>query len=888
MRTLSTALRKVYEAEGGYAVHSRARLSNDSGSTWQDLRSLRNRDFYMGASWTESVDSGITELHLYLRREVDSLSLSPYIQGSALNNPAGSYEPLLQDGHSLVQVQVAIRPLQATPPEEADWLSVFEGLLVAFGGGSGEGVLDCYCRDMGAFLMHTFIEEEREYGSDSGTPLETVVAQILSDNYLAPGYVRWAPTTTFPLNAQGLPRPGRATGYWYLGDFNSGETTGVVEPSWPTTVGGVFDGTTTWYLNSLVDNVYLLYTPTSPGWDLGRYKQKCEPVFTACETLAMQLGWVTRYAYDSSDAFRFTLWAPDRDAISPVYTLKEYQRLAVPTFGAETDYIRNAVEIPYFDKADLDASGAPKLKRVLVDKDYAGDAAVAAMAAASETSRGRRFMRYAPAAGANIDTQSEAERLGEAAIKDLAEPMVDAEVTTSFLHFLQLGDLITLPADNVNHDTDMDVAVTVIKQALTADGRAATTLGVRGRPQVARIQWIERAMYPHSARPLNLTGPDAVSNVTVEETTEGTLVWFDEPLRGVRPFDYELHLSTSSGFTPDDTTLYSTTRTNQFTVTSLTPGTTYYAKVVPRSAPLESNRAGLRGTVSAQATIVPRYVEPRRLQPKVVETFLPRNGSFEAQNDASAPPDTFTFNGTWNTDAERVTGGYSGGFAVRFNNTSAGVKSLTSQQFTVREGEIWIFSAWYKQNTATTVSGTLTLTFIDASQSTVSTASVNLGASVAANTWTRAVSRVVVPSTAVYAEMAVNGNTSYGGTLTVDGLDTLRAAAWGAKVNVTYSATGWVDANAAVYGPVNSRTNDLGEVELRGVALAPTPAPAANASIFTLLADHRPTDYARVFDVVTGTGATARITIPTTGVVTVSAAVAAETISFDGVRFFVD
>jgi hypothetical protein len=811
MRTLSTALRKVYEAEGGYAVHSRARLSNDGGSTWTDLRTLQDRDFYLGASWTESVDQAITELHLFLRREVDGWSLSPNMESNPLNLVAGSYDPLLQKASTRVQVQVAITPLGLAAPADGNFLTVFQGLLVSFSAGGQDGVLDCYCRDLGDLLMHTnFIEEEVEYGSDLGTAIEDVIQDILDGNG--------------------------------------------------------FSGTT-------------LYTPTSPGWDLGRYKQRCEPVFTACETLAMQLGWRVSYAFDASDVYRFTLWAPDRDATSPVYTLTDFQRRGVPTFGAETDYLRNAVEIVYFDKADPDASGQPKMKRVLVDKDYTGDAGVAALAAASETAHGRRFMRYAPAAGANIDTQAEAERLGEAAVKDLADAMVDFEVETPFLHFLQLGDLITVPADDVNHDTDLDVAVTVLRHALTMDGRASTTLGLRGRPQGARVQWMHRMAHPAVTRPLTLSGPDAVSNVTVEETTEGTLVWFDEPLRNVRPFDYELHVYTSSGATLSDSTLYATSRTNNFTVTSLAPGTTYYAKVVPRSAPLEANRAGNRGTASSEVTINPRYVEPRRLQPKVTYAQIPLNADFQAANAADGSPDAWEMRSgtTWNTDVEAETGTvFSGARAIRFLDTTVAAR-IVSDYFMVRSGDTVIARAQFYGGITSYSSGNdagIYIEFYEENFSVTRTVTIQERATDTAS-WLGVGGQVTATIGECYARIII-GKAAAAAYETL--FDSVRVSVYEESEGEIVPSFGnsWVDSStspmvASYYRDAQRRVHMQGSISSGTIG----------ATAFTLPAGYRPLGPVG-FVTFSTAGTTAYVTISTAGAVVVQAGATAY---LDGISF---
>lgn len=305
--------------------------------------------------------------------------------------------------------------------------------------------------------------------------------------------------------------------------------------------------------------------------------------------------------------------------------------------------------------------------------------------------------------------------------------------------------------------------------------------------------------------------------------------------------------------------------------------------MVPRDA------KGNRGTASAQVTLTPKFVEPRLLQRRISWGTLPLNGDFEANSVSGSPPDAFTLNGgsTWGTHAQTTTDVYSGSSAVLFTNTAT-TTTLTAQPFTVREGEVWVFSIFYKQSASSgSFAGVLAFTYLDASLNAISAVSVNLGGTgVAANTWLRSAQKVVIPSGARFGEMSFSRSGSYSGTLTVDSVDALRGVAF-EPWQVPTLENGWQHANLAVYGHVRYRKNDLGEVEFRGVALSSNPAPAANANLLTLPTAYRP-DATRLFRVHNNLGTMSDLTVDSLGRVRINAIAADTAITLDGIRFSVD
>jgi hypothetical protein len=628
-------------------------------------------------------------------------------------------------------------------------------------------------------------------------------------------------------------------------------------------------------LNAAGLSAFTLYTPLSPSWNLGRYVQKSEPVADALAALARQLGWEWRYKWLSSGpgtgAWRLWFWSPDRAATVPVWSFGAGTYRTLGEVRTSIEDVRNVVEGVYWDRADLDAAGNPKRKVVLVSD------------ATSITAHGRRFMRVAEGATSNINTASEMTTLVSRALADLKDRPLGVALEVGLHPGLELGDLVSLPGNEVHFTASQSAAVQSLTHTVNAT-TASTKVVLRGKPSTSRRVWLGMEQRPGIAPPSPFTGPNAPSNLSTETTVQGFRLRFDPPTVGPGAASYELHVSTTNGFTPSSSTRRNTSDATEFPVTDLTPGTTYYARVVPRDA------KGNRGTASAQVTLTPRYVEPRLLQQRISWGSLPLNGDFEAANLSGAPPDAWRINsGTWGTNALATTDTYSGSAAVHFPNL-AGSPAMIGTPFTVREGEVWIMSAFYKQSVGATLSGVLAFTYLDANLNAVGGVgphpSVQLGVSASANTWTRAVTKAVIPVGARFGEISFTRWSGYGGTLTVDSVDALRLAAFETWQLPTFQNS-WSDWNQAVFGQVAYRKNDLGEVQFMSLARAPTPAPAAYSTLFTLPAAYRPLSR-RLFSVAVNGTTAAVLEVWTDGSVKLSASGADAFVSLDGIRFSVD
>lgn len=160
-----------------------------------------------------------------------------------------------------------------------------------------------------------------------------------------------------------------------------------------------------------------------------------------------------------------------------------------------------------------------------------------------------------------------------------------------------------------------------------------------------------------------------------------------------RDLEFELHVSTSAGFTPSASTLVAIGSQRTFEVGNLDPSKVHYSRIIPVS---KVGGRSVRGLPSAELSFTPGRAAATQLNPAVAWKRFPLNGGFETQFDTTTLPDFWFIypgggSGVWNTQITRQTsGGISGDAYLKLiTDASANAPLIFSAPFEVAEGD------WY-------------------------------------------------------------------------------------------------------------------------------------------------------------------------------------------------
>ncbi len=643
MRTISAALEKVLTAAGGYAVHMRVQVK-DAGGTWRDLSSLSGYNFVDSASVKEEVDQPSATADVTLKREIYSYSLAPLMSASKFNNLSGA-SALLQIGRR-IKIETATMARDLTP-SGSDWTLAFDGYIDEIDDGSFDVRISC--RDLGARLQDTFIENEKAYGLGLGTGV----------------YVR-KDSTAYALNDKIVPAV--RDGYWYY--CTTAGTTGTVPPTWA--AGPFADGTAAWTRGGSVlssnavenemqaildDNVggitlvvgtgwnnasnTFVGAATSPAWNITPYNQRRESVMDAVRNLAQQIGADVRYQWnESAGAFSLTFKDFDRSATSSLRTFGASQYFNVRELRRSIATIRNKVRVIYSDVADVDANAQPKRKTIEVTD------------ATSVSNYGTRFMEVTEASTSNIDSSSEANKLAYAILGDLCEPTAQQSLELPYFFAAELGDLYTFSANNVHYDANQKLAVVGIQHSFTPT-QARTVLTVRGKPSAGHKGWLERDARPGVAQPGQSQPPDGPSSTTAVAFMGGGRVTFIAP-KGERWKDSELHVYGTPGTTPSASTLRDTGKKTSFDVTGIDPGTTKYARIA-----LKDDKGNI--AYSDEVSFTSSYFTRAALAAELKRGFYATRAadvSVETGSSGATPKQALLNSESWDNGGNYATGTY--------------------------------------------------------------------------------------------------------------------------------------------------------------------------------------------------------------------------------------
>lgn len=167
-------------------IHTRVHVSRPDGFTWEDLLPFTTSIEITSGSVKRfggkitGIDGVMPQLDLVLRQDLDN-RLTPQDQNSSWNQFGGEYSPLLDSMREIMIAAAITAP--GISPAQSDWIGLFHGYLGDRIRTEAEGDrIMITCRSLSARLQSTYIENPKEYGSETGTPLEDVIQEVLDDN----------------------------------------------------------------------------------------------------------------------------------------------------------------------------------------------------------------------------------------------------------------------------------------------------------------------------------------------------------------------------------------------------------------------------------------------------------------------------------------------------------------------------------------------------------------------------------------------------------------------------------------------------------------------------------------------------------------------------------
>jgi len=171
-------------------IHSKLEILRPDNTTWVDVTKwlvggvrVSTGNVRQVGTGSSGVDSRVRRMEFALLNET-AASFSPQVQDSTWNQFGGQYSPLLWPNRE-VRFQVAVTSPGASPTS-GDWVTLFHGYLgdvIRPVRNKGQSRVVCSCRDLAKKLMDKYIITPASYGSAEGVPAETVIQQILDDNF---------------------------------------------------------------------------------------------------------------------------------------------------------------------------------------------------------------------------------------------------------------------------------------------------------------------------------------------------------------------------------------------------------------------------------------------------------------------------------------------------------------------------------------------------------------------------------------------------------------------------------------------------------------------------------------------------------------------------------
>lgn len=824
MRTTSALQDKVLSLP--FRAHH-LRVSIDRGSSdWVDVTTLESRDWLVSATWGEAADNNTSTATIVVRKKSFYLNLSPLV-----TNKLSTSGFIVDLGHP-IKIETATVAQDSTPAS-GDWVEVFRGEIdsVNFPGET----IEINARDQGGYLLDTFIEtQNKRPASASFDSIEDIIQEILTAH--ASGVTLYSPNGTggTPWNASDSPG-------WNITEYVQSKTSVMdalqtlaqmigykCQYKWhentsafqlqlyaPTrdvaamskiTVGGQPANTETIVVNATTFTAVTSGATGNQfniGTTLNETAQNIVTVLNEGGEADNLTATVIKDPDEVDDPLVYITWGTVGTAGNSVtfteavadagFTMDGSGTLGGTRAGAANvsaaDYTFADTDYFEFTQLALSREDVRNVWRIVFRDVSTGERSeYITQDTASIAKHGRRYAEATEDASSQVDSITEAALLGDSALSDTKDPDAILGVSMPYFWPAEVGDYYTFSANGDSFDTDQTLAVVAAQHAFGPDG-ARTQLTLRGKPSGGTMRWLELEGRAGIAPALDLREDSAPTSITVTPTLQGLVVEYTDPREMSPPItDWattELHVSTSSGFTPTSSTLAASGRTTRLEAHGLTPGTTYYIKL------RIIDEQGNSSVISSQSSTAAQEVGPYHENLNGQQDQLLRNNDLNIYtfDSATNPPDAWVVSGgTWGTDADRTTDADTGEGAVTVDVTSAGGDvSLYQRYIPVSDTDIFQLSAIVK---STSLSGQVRLfaAFYDSSKSYLGGTS---------RTFTPGTSFVQIQTAAIsptsgarYVGFYFTADDNVTHTATFDRVALLRAYANGHVVNTTAQTIG--------------------------------------------------------------------------------------------------
>lgn len=373
--------------------------------------------------------------------------------------------------------------------------------------------------------------------------------------------------------------------------------------------------------------------PTPSSFAINEYKQSITSVLQAVQDVSALVAWDLRSSYnESASRWGLLFYAPARASSTAVFTFDTLHQLDMQSLEIDMADIRNIVKVTYVPITSQQEDG-----------DFVTQS-VTSTDSASVSKYGRRWMEIVEGSTSRIDTLAEAQDLADAIVADLSTPIMKYSPAVAFFPWVEVNDIVDFEANGRQFAATQTLAVQGYTHTIGPDG-ARTQLMVTGRPKSGQRFWTDRQAQPGKVRSVGALAPPIPATPTISTDALVNRVVIPWPDSG--DWDLvELHRSTSSGFTPDASTLIAYVRGGQYEDSLVTPGTTYYYKTKTKS---------LNGQLSApstQASAAAAYIQRGDLDPEITAAARVELSATQSETTAG------TFTVEWDTQ----TGGQSAFF----------------------------------------------------------------------------------------------------------------------------------------------------------------------------------------------------------------------------------